>query len=97
MDILLDSLAKFVWTHGFEDQQFHERAPLSGNVLLVGWIEVVCEDLTLEETLPAFFLLLELFDQRIKEAVSTSVQAQLVPDWIGQPAFEDVLEAERVF
>ena len=83
VDVLLHSLAKFVWTHRFQDKQFHKRTPLSANVLLIGWIEVVCEDLTLEETLPAFLLLLELLDQRVEEVVPASIQAQFVPDWIG--------------
>lgn len=82
VDVLLDGLAEFVGAHRFQDQQFHERTPLSANVLLIRWIQVVCEDLTLEETLPAFFLLLELLDQRIEEVVSTRIQAKLVPDWI---------------
>lgn len=96
VNVLLHSLPKFVWTNGFENEQLHEGAPVAADVLLVGRVEIISQDLAFVEAAPALLIFLEVFDERAEELVSVCIDTQLVPHCIRQPVLAHVGEAKWV-
>ena len=59
-------------------------------------VQVVRQDLALIELAPLVLILLEVLDEGHEVGVTMCIDAEFVPDGIGEPAFADVLNAKRV-
>ena len=59
---LLDSMTEFVRTNRLQDNQLHKWTPLPSNIAIIGWENLVGENLRFVQSTPAFFMLVKCFD-----------------------------------
>lgn len=97
MHVVLHKLAEFVRAHGLENEELHEGAPCAADILLIGRIDIVSEDLTLVQVLPPVLILAKVLHERVKESITVRVCAQLIPDGIWKPGLAWVGHTERIF
>ena len=70
MHILLYGVTKLVRAHRLENKELHERTPLSTNILLIGRVEFICEDLAFVKTFPTNLIHTEVTHEWVEERVT---------------------------